>query len=347
MSKQRKSHPRSSRVSWSSTNGRSATVISSHRLVLLFGTAHFDLQLTNHHILVASLSPIWVNITDFGIAKHWVGTSLKTNCGTAIYRSPEQLGIVPRKFRAAGNSYTNQIDIWALGAIVHEMLTLQIPFLDTYIDEDSGPPLSTFEDVVDTGLLYTYCQGGSPFPCASLRSHGVSEDGIEFVKSLMAVNPSERPSAAVALASGWLVQVDSTDRPVSPKLLLPGLPPGASGSRLIDPSLNMEEVEAVVAIFPPATMQISAPTESGGGHRETSIQTDYSPHASPAVILSDAVNDTRNAPAIVTEMGKASSSNTIFSASRLFPVVRIGLHKRLGNAHELQERIALEFDIWT
>lgn len=210
--------------------------------------------------------------------------------------------MLPRQFRAAGNSYTNQIDIWALGAIVHEMLTLQIPFLDTYVNQDSGFTMSTVEDTVDTSLLCTYCQGGSPFPCGTLRSHGVPEDGIEFVKKLMAVNPSERLSAAAALASEWLIQVDSTDRPTSPKPVLSSLPPATSASGLTEPSLNMEEVEAVVAGSPPATLQISASTESGSGHRKTNVQTDYSPHAPPAVILSDAVNDTPKAPGIVSEV---------------------------------------------
>lgn len=61
--------------------------------------------------------------------------------------------------------------------------------------------MSIVDDTVDTGLLYCDCQGTNPFPCGSLRTHGVPEDGIEFVKSLMAVNPSKRLSAAAALAS--------------------------------------------------------------------------------------------------------------------------------------------------
>lgn len=268
-----------------------------------------------------------MKITDFGISKRWLGTSLKTNCGTAIYRSPEQLGILPRQFRAAGNSYTNQIDIWALGVIVHEMLTLHIPFLDSYAIEDSGFTATSVEDTVDTGLLYAYCQGADPFPCGSLRSHDVSEDGIEFVKSLMAVNPSERPSAAAALASEWLVQTDSTDGPASPEplpskkdveVVLATSPsstespatvneakehvvhsPRFTGTGLSRPVTKEEKTAVRIASArentpgpSPAASSISAPIESGNDQHQTNIQTDDSPLASPTEILSGRANDT-------------------------------------------------------
>lgn len=157
------------------------------------------------NILIASLSPIWVKITDFGVSKRWVGTSLKTDCGTTIYRSPEQLGILPRELRATGNSYTSHIDIWALGAIVHQMLTTEIPFLEIYTDDTDLESIPAPDDTVDMDLLYGYCRNLNEFPCSTLRKHGVSEDGIEFVKSLMVANPSERASAAAALGSQWLV----------------------------------------------------------------------------------------------------------------------------------------------
>lgn len=210
---------------------------------------YLDLRLTVlQNILVASLTPIWVKITDFGISKRWVGTSLKTQCGTAIYRSPEQLGILPSEFRISGNSYTNNIDIWAVGAIVHEMLTLEIPFLEGPIDNAnrfSGftSCLSVAEATVDTGLLYGYCHGKEPFPSASLRSHGVPEDGIQFVKSLMAVNPSKRLSAAAALACEWLVQ---TNCPASSDLVLPARPPVAASLASPEPPAEKEEKPTVV-----------------------------------------------------------------------------------------------------
>lgn len=144
---------------------------------------------------------------------------MKTQCGSALYRSPEQLGLLPREFRACGNSYTSSVDIWALGAIVHQMLTLEIPFLDTYQDPDMTLTTLTTETAVDMDLLHGYCRDLNLFPCSCLRQHGISEEGINFVKSLMVVNPSERPTAAWALKSEWLIQSDFS--PPSPETVLP------------------------------------------------------------------------------------------------------------------------------
>lgn len=248
-----------------------------------------------------------MKITDFGISKHWVGTSLRTHCGTAIYRSPEQLGILPREYRAAGNSYTNNIDIWALGAIVHEMLTLEIPFRDTYITEDSGftSCISTDEDVVDTGLLYGYCHGANPFPCASLRSHGITEDGIDFVKSLMRVNPSERLSAAMALASEWLAQNDFTAAPESTTTTLPVLPPSPTTSDEEERSelnrgleIDQDSFSPPASNGPPASNEPIQLLESG-------YQTDTSQRSirpSSVISTSDPVDINQQELAILTRM---------------------------------------------
>lgn len=195
--------------------------------------------LIEQNILVASLSPIWVKISDFGIAKRWVGTSLKTHCGTPIYSSPEQLGMLPHKFRSLGNAYTNSIDIWALGVIVHEMLTLEIPFLDTYASNQPDLTLSiapATDQSLDTALLHEYCKGANPFPSDSLRRACVGKDGMDFVKSLMAVDPGERVSAIVALASPW-VQTRSVSQPAKKTQV----PTAASTSRFGKSSRKMEK----------------------------------------------------------------------------------------------------------
>lgn len=109
------------------------------------------------NILISCLSPISIKISDFGISKCSVGTSLRTGCGTVCYQAPEQQGLLPREMRS-GNSYTNAIDLWALGTIVHEILASEIPFLDTYQEMDSG--MAATGDgcfVVDIALLFSYC----------------------------------------------------------------------------------------------------------------------------------------------------------------------------------------------
>lgn len=162
-----------------------------------------------------STSPIWVKITDFGISKQSLGTSLRSGGGTACYQAPEQLGLLPRNMRTSTrDSYTKAVDLWALGAVVHEILTSEIPFLERYQDteitdlcqidpfltSDSGPELNS-------ELLYNYCRG-SEFPSEGFERDGVSEEGIDLVKSLMAANPRDRPAATDALKCRWLAGLE-------------------------------------------------------------------------------------------------------------------------------------------
>lgn len=166
------------------------------------------------NILVASLSPISVKITDFGISKHWGGTSLRTNCGTLNYQAPEQLGLLPRNPNTRRNAYSNAVDLWAAGAIIHLMLTSEIPFSDkNQGTEDSMSLLSGLDlgtgdiassGTIDLGLLLDYCRNLKSFPSESLLNNVVSDGGITLVKSLMAAEPSNRSSAVDALNSVWL-----------------------------------------------------------------------------------------------------------------------------------------------
>lgn len=170
------------------------------------------------NILIIRQTPIWVKITDFGISKKSLGTSLRTGCGTPAYQAPEMLSLLPQRMRVSRRgSYTEAVDIWALGAIVHEILTSEIPFLDIYEGSDwmttevEGLTLSTEAEptnlpaIVDTELLYAYCNS-SEFPTHALEKHCASKDAIELVKALMAVNPKHRVSAAGALGSPYFAK---------------------------------------------------------------------------------------------------------------------------------------------
>lgn len=154
---------------------------------------------------MASLSPLWLKISDFGIAKRWGGTELRTHCGTVIYQAPELLGLLPKQMRQTGQSYSPSIDIWALGAVVHQVLTSEVPFTE------SSPSLTGFTSMTDSGwasidaeLLLNYCAGREPFPNATMTKQGASRDTIRFVTSLMVPDPKGRPTALDAFQSSWL-----------------------------------------------------------------------------------------------------------------------------------------------
>ena len=68
-----------------------------------------------------------VKIGDFGLAKQLnnLNEYAETKAGTIIYMAPE---------RIKGEKYTNKVDIWSLGCIIHELCTLNYCFYDKSID---------------------------------------------------------------------------------------------------------------------------------------------------------------------------------------------------------------------
>lgn len=162
----------------------------------------------SQNILIAAISPIWVKITDFGMAKREKNTSLRTNCGTSGYLAPEVLGFLPQKFKKGNqNSYTNSVDLWSLGVITHEVLTSEIPFLQKApetVSLESGLDTGSQAPEVDMELFFGYCQGFRGFPISSLQNSKVSEEGIDFVVRLLVVDPSARMSAKNIFKSPWI-----------------------------------------------------------------------------------------------------------------------------------------------
>ncbi|OVE79517.1 hypothetical protein BVY01_02315 [bacterium I07] len=109
-----------------------------------------------------------VKILDFGLAKLTGQTKLTkvgTTLGTAAYMSPEQL---------KGNPVDHRTDIWALGVMMYEMLTGQLPFKGDY------------EQAITYAIL-----NEDPEPITALRTGiPVALEGI--VLKLMAKDPKHR-----------------------------------------------------------------------------------------------------------------------------------------------------------
>jgi tetratricopeptide (TPR) repeat protein len=132
---------------------------------------------------------------DFGLAKlsdRMALTRSGTVMGTVAYMSPEQ---------AQGEDVDQRTDIWALGVVLYEMLTGELPFRGTN------------EQAMIYAILNT-----SPRPASELNK-SVSSEVELILKRALAKNPSQRHDSAhemlteleKARAGAPIIQVDITE----------------------------------------------------------------------------------------------------------------------------------------
>ncbi|KAF3359138.1 GTPase grn1 [Verticillium dahliae VDG1] len=152
------------------------------------GFAHRDLKPKN--ILVYRPGPDWwVKIGDFGITKRIEqDTALRTVIGTRHYVAPEVIGFVSDQGSASSSdalSYTVVVDMWALGELLFRMIAQRHVFL------------SQFD-------LFNYVFNKHPFPLATLKDTGVSQDCCSFVTKCLAANPKNRLTVSDAAVHPWV-----------------------------------------------------------------------------------------------------------------------------------------------
>lgn len=149
------------------------------------GITHRDLKPTNIFV-VARSTPSWdVRIGDFGIAKrvHENETALRTITGTRQYMAPELDPWLVDDEEA--HVYTQAVDIWALGVLLFQMLTLKMVFRD---------PTS----------LRKYYKGRLEFPREPLLEANVTLACINFHEALLQPSPRDRPSSKDAISQEWM-----------------------------------------------------------------------------------------------------------------------------------------------
>lgn len=132
------------------------------------------------NILVVSLSPIVVKISDFGVSKQAYGTVLRTAVGTPSYTAPEIMGYLTSET----SDYTNAVDIWSLGCLIHAILTMKTPF----------------ESI---RKLVNYIDGQAPFPDTKLNEKHASSAVIRLITRLMSAQPQDRLTTEQALKDPW------------------------------------------------------------------------------------------------------------------------------------------------
>jgi len=154
--------------------------------------SHRRILTNKQNIFVVSMSPVWVKLGDFGVSKRILAqatTTFHTQVSTQVYGAPEVLGL---DSNSETSNYTNSVDIWSLGCVIFELLV--------------GTKLFLTE-----GQVSRYYFGKWPFPEDKLMglSPPTSDFGISLLKSMLEIQPEDRPTAAAALRNSWLTGLKS------------------------------------------------------------------------------------------------------------------------------------------
>ena len=155
--------------------------------------AHRDLKPSN--IFVVDTSPWWVKIGDFGISKRIRSgnTRFQTMIGTRDFVAPEVLNLVSEvDDEDTGDDedeYTVAVDMWSLGCVIFQLLTLETPF-------------------ANRKKLGSYCRSQlERFPLIPLEQAAVSVAATEAIRGLLQPIPSHRTTADAALRCEWIQDV--------------------------------------------------------------------------------------------------------------------------------------------
>lgn len=150
---------------------------------------------------------MWVKLADFGVSKIEKDTFLRTAVGTLAYSAPELYDLLPRQLKPR-DVYTNAVDMWSLGCLVHEMLTTERPFLQQVLEDDPESTTlfdtCTSEPQADIDMIIEFCRDEREFPGEALENSGASASETSFVKALLLPDPRLRLSAVNGLASAWI-----------------------------------------------------------------------------------------------------------------------------------------------
>ncbi|KAF2659785.1 kinase-like protein [Lophiostoma macrostomum CBS 122681] len=157
------------------------------------GFVHRDIKPAN--ILLQACPPHqeewWVKISDFGISKRIRNNTDQTSNlpGVMAFTPPERHGFTVQGVQNGSYSPFGD-DIWAIGALAHQLLTKRHAFGHWY-------------------ALNEYVDNSNQFPSEHLDKELLSSDANHFVRTLMHADPRYRPPVGQALRTDWMISVAS------------------------------------------------------------------------------------------------------------------------------------------
>jgi serine/threonine protein kinase len=178
--------------------GMAQQVLSALNYLHRSKITHRDIKPDN--ILIASLDPFTVKLSDFGLSKvvSHDETFLKTFCGTLLYCAPEVFpdygngaskGTKRRRGAKQYHSYSSSVDIWSFGGVLWYALCGEPPFKG--IADATGEAM--YKNIMASSL--------DPTP---LQRRGVSAECIDLLTQMLRTDPALRPTDRDCLNHPWL-----------------------------------------------------------------------------------------------------------------------------------------------
>jgi serine/threonine protein kinase len=182
-------------------------LLGALRYLHINNITHRDVKPDN--ILINSLDPLDVKLTDFGLSKMVDSevTFLRTFCGTLLYCAPEvyteyteydENGIRARgrqMRRVPGQRYSHAIDIWSLGGVLFYALTGSPP----YPTRSVTSPSELLHKVMTTDLNVN-----------PLHHYDTSAPGIDFLCHMLQRRPEQRATVQDLEQHPWLADFGET-----------------------------------------------------------------------------------------------------------------------------------------
>lgn len=131
----------------------------------------------DHHMLHRDLKPANVfmmasgdvKLGDFGLAKIVEATCAfaRTQCGTPLYMSPEL---------CLGQDYNRAADVWALGCVLYELMTLTMPWADVAYN-GAGGMSALLKKIANSSLDLTPCKARYSLELCNLLASLLNRNG--------------------------------------------------------------------------------------------------------------------------------------------------------------------------